>query len=156
MPDQPDKPVGIASRIAELSRADAGYVILAVALTDQMLETLVLAYISKLSDTGAQRLFSYRGPLGSFPNKVTFAYALGLIGDQTHEDLKVLNKLRNTFAHPRGFLHFNSPDLERVFKKFVGWQAGCDTKALFDEVVSRAVNAISAKMGDPPNTGSLL
>ena len=47
MPDEPNKPFGIASSIAELSRADAGYVILAVALTDQKLETLILAYMPK-------------------------------------------------------------------------------------------------------------
>src|SRR6476620_6558953 len=115
MPDEPNKPFNIASRIAELSQVDAGYVILAVALTDQMLETLVLAHMPKLSDSGAKRLFSYHGPLGSLPNKVTFAHVLGLIGDQTCEDLKVLNQLRNTFAHPRRFLHFNSPDVEKVF-----------------------------------------
>jgi len=145
MPDEPNKPVGIASRITELSRADAGYVILAVALTDQKLETLILAYMPNLSDANAKMLFSSRGPLGRLAHKMDYAYALGLIEDQTYEDLKVLNQLRNTFAHPRGFLHFNSPDVEKVFKMFVGWRSGCDTKALFDEVVSRAVRGMSAK-----------
>jgi len=146
MPHESKKPHDIASRIAELSRTDAGYVILAVADTDQMLEKLILAYMPGLSDSGAERLFEYRGPLGSLTNKATFAHVLGLIGDPTYEDLKVINKLRNTFAHPRGFLHFNSPDVVKVFKLSVGGSAGGDTKALFDEAVSRAVRAISAKI----------
>ena len=98
-----------------------------------------------LSDANAKMLFSYRGPLGRLAHKMDYAYSLGLIEDQTYEDLKVLNQLRNTFAHPRGFLHFNSPDVDKVFKMFVGWRSGCDTKALFDEVVSRAVRGMSAK-----------
>jgi DNA-binding MltR family transcriptional regulator len=141
------KPIDLAKRIMEFARADAGYVILAAAITDQMLESLILAHLPTLSDDNAERLFSYRGPLGRLADKMVYAHALGLIGDQTCEDLKILNRVRNIFAHPRGFLNFSSADVHKEFTKFRGWSGG-DTKAFFNEVISRSEKAITTKLDE--------
>ena len=71
-------------RIAELAKGDAGHVILAFAIIDQLVETLLLAYLpKKLSDGEAELVFAQRGPLGPFPAKIKFAYALGVIDRHT-------------------------------------------------------------------------
>ena len=75
MPEHRYPSADLQSRIADLARADAGHVILAVALVDQMLETLILAYLPTLSTEQAKMLFAHRGPLGSLPAKNQFAYA---------------------------------------------------------------------------------
>src|SRR5262249_39210899 len=105
----------LAKRIAQLSKTDAGHVIIGVALVDQMLETLILIYLPKMDDDAAVMLFEHRGPLGSLLAKAKFARALGLIDTDTHSDLKAIQKIRNAFAHPRGFLHFASPHVAVVF-----------------------------------------
>jgi hypothetical protein len=63
-------------RVPDLVRQDAGHAIIAHALVDQMLGTLILAYLpSKLSDSGAAKLFSRRGPFSSLLAKIAFARA---------------------------------------------------------------------------------
>jgi hypothetical protein len=63
-------------RVPDLVRQDAGHAIIAHALVDQMLGTLILAYLpKKLSDSDAQMLLSRRGPFSSLQAKTKFAYA---------------------------------------------------------------------------------
>ena len=76
-------------RVPDLVRQDAGHAIIAHALVDQMLGTLILAFLpNKLSDSAAAKLFSRRGPFSSLFAKIAFAPALGLICDETRKDLK--------------------------------------------------------------------
>ena len=141
-----ETPFDLANRIATLAKGDAGHVILAFAIMDQLLETLLLTYLPKLPDARAVKLFSHRGPLGSFGAKKTFAYVLGLVNDETVADLNGIRTVRNAFAHPRGFLHFASPEVAEVFAQIKQWPSGGDLKALFDSRVSRAAKAIEAKI----------
>ena len=131
-------------RVPDLAKQDAGHAIIAHALVEQMLGTLILAYLpKKLSDSGAKKLFSRPGPFSSLLTKTAFASELGLIGDETRKDLKAINAVRNAFAHPNGFLRFTSPEVAAVFKKH--WPATDDAQALFDNRVERAAEAMKAK-----------
>jgi DNA-binding MltR family transcriptional regulator len=138
----------LTKRIAELAKADAGHVIMAVAITDQILETLILAYMPKMEDAAARILFEHRGPLDDLLAKAKFAKALGLIDADTYADLKGIQKVRNTFAHPKGFLHFKSPEVAEVFKAIKHWRKNDDLRAVFDSSLSRAAKAMDAKYNE--------
>lgn len=144
MSDKPTRANYLANVLRDFARADVGHVILAVAFIELSLETQILAHLPKaLSDEEARKLFSERGPFGSLSTKMEYAQALDLVDNQTCEYLKTLNKVRNLFAHPRGFLNFASPEVKKEFTKYQGWKG--DTKAVFDELVRRAEQALSAK-----------
>src|SRR6188472_2189511 len=96
-------PFDIHNRVPDFARSAAGHVILTVAFLDnQILEPLILAHLPTMTDDRAEMLFSHPGPLSSLPAKNRFAYAVGLIGADTHQDLKGITKVRNAFAHARG------------------------------------------------------
>jgi DNA-binding MltR family transcriptional regulator len=131
-------------RVPDLVRQDAGHAIIAHALVDQMLGTLILAYLpKKLSDSDAQMLLSRRGPFSSLQAKTKFASALELIGDETRKDLEGINAVRNAFAHPKGFLRFASPEVAAVLENH--WPTTDGAQALFDERVERVAEAMKAK-----------
>jgi hypothetical protein len=97
----------------------------------------------KLSDSGAAKLLSRRGPFSSLLAKTAFASELGLIGDETRKDLEGINAVRNAFAHPKGFLRFASPEVVAVFKKH--WPEADGAQALLDDRIQRAAEAMKAK-----------
>ena len=45
------------------------------------------------------RLLDYDQPLGTYSNRVRVAYCLGLINKTVREDLRLVGKIRNRFAH---------------------------------------------------------
>ena len=47
--------------------------------------------------------------------------------------LRGLQKVRDAFAHPRGFLDFDSPEVDAVFKSIKHWPTSEDLRALFNE-----------------------
>jgi DNA-binding MltR family transcriptional regulator len=141
-------PFDIHNRIAGFARSAAGHVILTVALLDQVLEALILAYLPKMPDDRAEVLFSHPGPLSSLPAKNRFAYAVGLIGADTYQDLKGVTKVRNAFAHARGILHFDNPELAEVFISIRGWPSTDDLRSLFDAKVSDVAETVEAKYND--------
>jgi DNA-binding MltR family transcriptional regulator len=44
-------------------------------------------------------LFRDGGPLGSFATRIKIGFAIRLYGKETYSDLKLINKIRNDFAH---------------------------------------------------------
>jgi len=106
---------------------------------------VLLAYLPKLDDEKADLLFRYGGAAGTFSAKLKLAYALGLIDTETYKDLQGIRDVRNAFAHPRGFLHFDSPEVAKVFKRIKHWPQQPNLKALYDQRLRRATKAIRAK-----------
>ena len=46
-----------------------------------------------------KRLFEYNQPLGNFSGKISLSYCLGLIDKVVKDDLNLVRKIRNRFAH---------------------------------------------------------
>lgn len=46
-----------------------------------------------------ERLLQYDQPLGTYGNRIGIAYCLGLIGKMVRDDLRLVGKIRNQFAH---------------------------------------------------------
>ena len=133
------------AEIADLSRGDAGHVIMALAAVDHLLEVLLMAHLPRLSEEYAKLLFSDRGPLESLLAKAKLAIAVGLIDTETYQDFKGAQKVRNAFAHPRGFLHFNSPEVDAAFKGIKHWPTSANLRALFDERLECAASKLKTK-----------
>jgi len=57
------------------------------------------------------------GPLSSFAAKAKVAYALGLIDEQTKEDLDYIRKIRNKFAHSLKAISFQDHAIREYCNK---------------------------------------
>ena len=53
-----------------------------------------------------EKLFGFNGPLGTFSSKIEMAYAFGLIAPKAKQDLNLIRKIRNEFAHDHRLLTF--------------------------------------------------
>ena len=136
----------LAALIEELSpQADSGNAIFIAALLDGELQRLLLTFMPTISNILAARLFEDYGPLSSLAAKIDMARALDLIDMGTYTDLRAIQVIRNTFAHPTDRLHFKSPEIERRGISLRGWRSGCDLRALFEERASHAMAAMAMK-----------
>jgi DNA-binding MltR family transcriptional regulator len=86
--------------------SDRSVVILAGSFLEQVLEKYLL---KKFVDSpSVTKLFTGYSPLATFAAKIDIAFAIGLLPVHVYEDLKVIKKLRNIFAHEADVLNFES------------------------------------------------
>ncbi|MDA8482888.1 MltR family transcriptional regulator [Pseudomonas resinovorans] len=81
--------------------SDRGCIIVAAALIDQVLEEAIRTHIRKflVSKSVEKSLFDMSGPISNFSSKILICRSFGIIDQITYEDLMILRKLRNSFAH---------------------------------------------------------
>ena len=80
------------------NETDRGAAILAAAMLDQKLKTVLQDYLIEGKSTD----FLFKGPnapLGSFSSRQHLAYSLGLISEYEYNDCEIVRKIRNDFAH---------------------------------------------------------
>lgn len=70
---------------------------------------LTKAIKSRWKDNGKilEELFNAGGPLGTFSARMKVGFAIQLYGLETYNDLNLINRIRNAFAHDLGARHFN-------------------------------------------------
>jgi DNA-binding MltR family transcriptional regulator len=90
----------------ELSReSDRGAALYAAAHLDDLLHGLLHEFL--VDDPGVfKRLFSGTGGLATFSARTTLAYLLGLIPISVRDDLNLIRKIRNDFAHSSRVVSF--------------------------------------------------
>jgi DNA-binding MltR family transcriptional regulator len=82
---------------ASLSReSDRAAAILGLALLDYLLEQV---FRRRLHSHTSEDVFAFRGALGDFASRTEMAFALGWLDQDTRDDLSLLRRLRNDFAH---------------------------------------------------------
>lgn len=103
--------------------SDRGCVLVAAAILDKYIETLLRAEFSQ-DATVVKRvinpLFKGQGPLTSFWSKTQLAYSLDLIPEWMYEDLERIRELRNEFAHRYKAADFEDPAVVRLTEKLKG------------------------------------
>ncbi len=63
-----------------------------------------------------ERFLKNNGPLATFSSKLDLAFLLGLIPKNIFNDLHLLRKIRNEFAHSASLMTFESPSIkDRVY-----------------------------------------
>lgn len=99
----------LKSEISSIS--DRACAIVCSAYLDDLLESIIFSFLTNASATQNRQLTSQNGPLSTFSSKIVLAYRLGLISKKEFDDLNLVRKIRNLFAHD---LNSNSFDCECI------------------------------------------
>ncbi len=99
----------LQSEISSIS--DRACAIVCSAYLDDLLESIIFSFLTNASATQNRQLTSQNGPLSTFSSKIVLAYRLGLISKKEFDDLNLVRKIRNLFAHD---LNSNSFDCECI------------------------------------------
>jgi hypothetical protein len=86
------------SRLFNGEKNERAAAILGATYLATQLEHLLWNYLAD-DEKEVRRLLAYDQPLGSFGGKITMVYCLGLIGKMIRDDLRLVQKIRNRFAH---------------------------------------------------------
>lgn len=89
------------------AESDRAAVILGAALLDECLRQLLASFLVDDS-TKVDKLLATDRPLGTFSSRRLAAYCLGLIGENEYQDLELIGRIRNDFAHDLHGLSFSS------------------------------------------------
>jgi energy-converting hydrogenase Eha subunit A len=86
---------------------DTTLVVLGTSVLDEFLKmVLVAGFMSgAVSKRRVEQVFGSEGALGTFSAKIGLATLLGLTHENSSHDLKILRKIRNSFAHSHEQLH---------------------------------------------------
>lgn len=94
--------------------SDRAIPILAFAFIDSEIERQMREAVNSETHGGVDSLFGALGPLGSASTRINMAHALHWLTSETVQDLHLLRKIRNRFAHnrvPEGFEDQQTVDL---------------------------------------------
>ena len=109
----------VAQMLLHQQESDRGCVIFGTASLEDELESLLRAYSRKDPPTVKEvvdPLFKGYGPLSTFSGKIQVAYALGLISPHVYKTLNLIRRLRNSFAHEKAAVSFQSPKYISLFR----------------------------------------
>jgi hypothetical protein len=82
----------------EGEKNDRAAAIVAATYLDTQLEHVLWNYLAD-DEKEVRSLLGTERPLGSFGAKITMVYCLGLVGKMIRDDLRLVQKIRNRFAH---------------------------------------------------------
>ena len=95
--------------------SDRGCALMAAAFIEEKIGELLRAFCIE-NKKSYERLFENNGALATFSSKIDLAFLLGLIPKNIFDDLQLLRKIRNDFAHNASLITFEStPIKERCF-----------------------------------------
>lgn len=79
--------------------SDRGMVLISTGYLEEQLKSILLSYL--IEDKAVTEFVDGRGaaPLGTFSARTTACFALGLVSSHERDDLDILRKVRNDFAH---------------------------------------------------------
>jgi hypothetical protein len=106
------------------SQSDRGVAIVGVALLDEKLrQALDALFDPGLSKRDRAELYDGpAAPLGTYAAKWRIARALGLFQADFQEDLKLLGRVRNRFAHHLGVRSFEEPRIADLCQQLRGYK----------------------------------
>lgn len=78
---------------------DRAAVILTTSLIENALTTLLQSYLAPVSERNDEFFEGANAPLSTFSSKIQLAYRLSLLSNHFANDLNLIRKLRNEFAH---------------------------------------------------------
>jgi hypothetical protein len=97
------------SRLFQNEKNERAAAIVGGAFLDTLLEHILLNFLAE-DDKEVRRLLQPEQPLGTYGSRVSMVYSLGLIGKIVRDDLRLVGRIRNRFAHD---LHASFED-ERI------------------------------------------
>jgi DNA-binding MltR family transcriptional regulator len=97
---------------------DRGAALVAAAFADNVLDSMLRSFFVDDKKVVDEVLSPY-GAVGSFSGRISLAYCLGLIGKQHLNDLTIMRKIRNEFAHLDRPVMFNMPRVRKLCGQLV-------------------------------------
>jgi DNA-binding MltR family transcriptional regulator len=91
--------------------------ILGAVMVEHHLEELLRPRFKRNDDKTWAMLTANNGPLNSFDCKIALGYAFGIYDDGMRDDLHIVRRIRNAFAHSRKPIQFTHP---AVVKELTG------------------------------------
>jgi hypothetical protein len=84
-------------------------------IIDQGLEGAILTKLPGITTGNENYIFSDdAAPLRDLDAKIRLGFGLGLFGEAVRSDLSLIRSVRNTFAHSRLDLNFDTPEIAAV------------------------------------------
>jgi DNA-binding MltR family transcriptional regulator len=82
------------------------------------LSTIIESHLIDVSDSALKPLYDRDGALSTFFAKIHLGYAMGLFDEITRDDLEVVRRVRNAFAHVRRPINFRTIEIVKECRKF--------------------------------------
>lgn len=95
-------------------QTQAGYVMVVTSTIDNILVEILQLSMPSAGKDFLKKLFSDRGPLGTFSSRIDLAFALGLATPHEYTCLHAIRRIRNKFAHTSEHLSFKSPVIVKL------------------------------------------
>lgn len=125
---------------------DRGAALMAASYLEELLEKLLIKFF--INDNGlTNKLLNGYGGLSSFSSKIDLAFLLGLISKKTQNNLHLIRKIRNEFAHSADFIGFSKSSINNRCNelKCDNWQENNSSKDIFISVVFILSGLINSK-----------
>jgi hypothetical protein len=82
------------------------------ALLEAKLESAIYTkLIPNIPKSSREKIFGVQGILATFSARIEMAFVLGLIGPEIRKDLDHIREIRNAFAHAKGIISFDTPEI---------------------------------------------
>jgi hypothetical protein len=96
------------------SESDRGAALVGSALVESTLRAAIRAHMvpGDVAESLASNIFGETGALGAFGVQIEFGFLLGLYSDGVRRDLKIIQKIRNRFAHQVRMKSFDVPEIK--------------------------------------------
>lgn len=91
-----------------VNESDRGCVLVGAAILEQYLENMfkLLFDKNKIPKKVQRSIFDSNGALSNFSSKIKLAYSFGYLDKSLYDDLEVVRKIRNDFAHSTNHVDF--------------------------------------------------
>ena len=94
--------------------AHSGWAMVGAAILEESLKRGLLQKMRPLSANMLKRLFDGYGPLSTLSAKADLSFALEILPPEAHAKLKLIQKIRNVFAHSDDIINFGSPEIQAL------------------------------------------
>lgn len=121
------------------------FVVMATTLLEDELQKALTLKMPNLTKAIDKKLFEGNGTLATLSAKIDLAYVLGIIEKPIHQELHVVRKLRNAFAHPRGEVHFRVTAIRDLLSSLGGYSGEKDPYAFFGDKVRDLLGHLASK-----------
>jgi DNA-binding MltR family transcriptional regulator len=125
------------------AESDRGMVLVGAAIIEERLADILISFLAD-NDSKEKVIGRPDAPLGTYSAKLNMAHALGLIDDSERNEMDLIRRIRNEFAHKWDSVGFET-DKIRDLAKQLPWrgpgefEAGSSAKSRFQGAVSMLI-----------------
>jgi DNA-binding MltR family transcriptional regulator len=114
----PEDTLDLDSFLRELQReSDRGLALVAAALIDEKLLETLQSFMCECK-AAEKLLVQAHAPLGTFSSRIEACFALGLIDEFEYQEITLLRKVRNEFAHSKHGMSFQNEQVKSLCSSF--------------------------------------